>query len=95
MPDREATKVSRNIRRSPLEIERAIRAFSANARSFVMSREEAIEKYKDKWIAIHKGDVVLVADTLPDLARQAADAGYSPDEILYHHIDSLDKVFIL
>jgi hypothetical protein len=95
MADREATKVSRNLRSSPEEIERAIRAFSANARSFVMSREEAIEKYKDKWIAVHKGEVVIVADDLYDLVRQAEDAGYSKDEILYHHIDSLDKIFIL
>ena len=95
MTNRETTKVSRNIRRSPLEIERAIRAFSANARSFAMSREEAIEKYKDKWIAVHKGEVVVVADDLYDLVRRSEDAGYSKDEILYHHIDSLDKIFIL
>jgi hypothetical protein len=95
MSNREATRVSRNIRRSPLEIEKAIRAFSANARSFVMSREEAIKKYKDKWIAVHKGEVVVVADTLPDLVRQVSETGYLPNEILYHRVDSLDKVFIL
>ena len=95
MTNRESTKVSRNIRRSPLEIEKAIRAFSANARLFVMSREEAIEKYKDKWIAVHKGDVVIIADTLDELVQKVGKAGYSPDEILYQHIDSLDKVFIL
>lgn len=95
MTDREATKVSRNIRRSPQEIARAIRAFSANARSFLMSREEALEKYRDKWIAVYKGEVVFVADTLPELTRMVAERDYSPNEVLYHRVDSQDKVFIL
>jgi hypothetical protein len=95
MTDRQATKVSRNIRRSPLEIERAIRAFSANARSFIMSREEALEKYKDKWIAIHKGEVVAVADSQDVLIADVESKSLPANEILYQHIDSKDKVFIL
>lgn len=95
MPSREATKVSRNLRRSPFEIERAIRAFSANAKSFSMSRDEALKKYKDKWIAIHKGDVVAVADSILDLVRIVESKNLSANEILYRRIDSKEKVFIL
>jgi len=95
MSGRETTKVSRNLRRSPLEIERAIRMFSANAKSFSLSREEALEKYKDKWIAIHKGEVIAVAETLPELARAAEEQGFSSDEVLYQRIDAKEKILIL
>lgn len=95
MSSREATKVSRNLRRSPFEIGRAIRAFSANAKSFSLSRDEALEKYKDKWIAAHKGNVVAVADTMVELMRIVESKDIPANEILYRHIDSKEKVLIL
>jgi hypothetical protein len=60
-----------------------------------MSRDEALKKYKDKWIAIHKGDVVAVADSILDLVRIVESKNLSANEILYRRIDSKEKVFIL
>jgi len=95
MASREATKVSRNLRQSPVEIERAIRAFSANAKSFSLSRDEALQKYADKWIASHKGEVVAVADKLDDLLKIVESQNLPANEILCQHIDAKEKVFIL
>jgi hypothetical protein len=95
MSGRQTTKVTRSLRRSPDEIGRAIRAFSANARSFPFSKEEAIAQYKDKWIAIHRGVVAAVADTLEELAIAVEAKKLSANEISYHHIDSQEKIFIL
>lgn len=80
---------------SPTDISKALRNFSASASSFCLTKEEALEKYKDKWIAIYKGEVQAVADDLAQLAQDVAAKHIPASETLFRHIDPKDKVFIL
>ena len=88
-------KVFDRIDASPGDIHRALRAFSANASSFTMTKDEALEKYRDKWIAIYKGNVSAVADSLEELAAQIEKQHIPASEALFRHINPKDKVFIL
>jgi phosphoenolpyruvate carboxylase len=95
MAQRAHSRVFSRAQKSPGEIQRALRNFSENASAFSLTKEEALEKYKDKWIAIYKGEVTAVADTLNQLATAIADQRIPASETLFRHIDPKDKVFIL
>jgi len=90
-----AVRVFEKIPQSPNDIKRAIATFSANARAFNLTKEEALAKYKDKWIAIYNGQVQAVADDLESLAREVAEKSIPASQTLFRHISSKDKVFIL
>ncbi len=60
-----------------------------------MNREEALQKYRDKWIAAYKGAVIAEADSLEELIRLVEAQNLSANDVLYQHIDAKEKVFIL
>jgi hypothetical protein len=95
MSKRGAARIEQRLSRSPVDIRDAIRSFASNANSFSLSREEAIAKFLDKWIAIHNGEVTAVADTLEELASQVEQKHIPPGEAIFRHINREDKVFIL
>jgi Family of unknown function (DUF5678) len=88
-------KVFDRLDSTPSEIHQALRAFSANAAAFTMTKEETLEKYRNKWIAIYKGNVSAVADTLEELSAKIAKQNIPSSEALFRHINPKDKVFIL
>lgn len=90
-----ARKIFSKVDKSPSEIQRTLQTFSANANAFSLTKEEAIKKYRNKWIAIYRGEVTTVADTLEELATAVAESHLPASETLFRHIDPKDKVFIL
>jgi hypothetical protein len=80
---------------SPDHIHQALRSYSANAQSFSLTKDEALEKYRNKWIAIYNGEVEAVADSLEQLSSDIAAKQIPASETLFRHIDPKDKVFIL
>lgn len=92
---RATARVFNKLSNSPVDISSALRNFSASAASFSLTKEQALEKYKDKWIAIYRGEVQAVADDLAQLAQDVAAKQIPASETLFRHIDPKDKVFIL
>lgn len=95
MSNRASHKIFSKVGRSAGDIQRALQTFSANAESFSLTKEEALEKYCDKWIAIYEGEVTAVADTLTQLSAAVAAKSIPASEALFRHISPKDKVFIL
>ena len=95
MTGRAQSRVFRKLKVSPQEATAALRAFSQNARSFCLTKEQAVEKYNDKWVAIHSGNVAAVADTLEQLVLLVAAKNIPSSEALFRHISPKEKVFIL
>lgn len=90
-----AEKVVKYLRESPKNIGRAIDDFGANARAFSMSKEEALEKYENKWIAIYDGGVAAVADSLDALAHRVEEMKIPASQAIFRRIDRKEKVLIL
>jgi Na+/phosphate symporter len=88
-------RVFERVKLSPDHIHQALRSYSASVSSFSLTKDEAVEKYKDKWIAIYNGSVEAVADTLEQLSKEIADKHIPASETLFRHIDPMEKVFIL
>jgi hypothetical protein len=95
MSRRATNRIFNKLGRSPGDIQRALQDFSASANAFTLTKEEALEKYRDKWIAIYKGEVSAVADSLNQLATAIAEKQLPAAETLFRHIDPKNKVFIL
>lgn len=95
MTRKKSPKIFKRLDQSPRDIQRALDTFSDNANAFTLTKDEALEKYKDKWIAIYKGTVRAVADTLEQLSAQVAQKNIPKSETLFRRIDSKEKVFIL
>lgn len=89
------SKVFGQISQSAAEISRAIQSFSANAAAFSPSEEEAVEKYKNKWVAIYEGKIQAVADSLNQLFREIAEKKIPASQTLFRHIDAKDRVLTL
>lgn len=87
--------IFKRLNHSPSHIHNVLRNFSANAGSFDLTKEQALEKYNNKWIAIYNGSVAAVADDLTQLALEVAAKHIPASETLFRHIDPKDKVFIL
>jgi hypothetical protein len=95
MANRATARVFKGLPKSPGEIQRALHTFSVNAASFSMSKEEALEKYKNKWIAIYDGKVAVVSDSLEKLTEAVKSQKIPASQTLFRHISPVDKVFIL
>jgi hypothetical protein len=89
------SRIFDRVKLSPDEIDRALQNYSANVSSFSLTKDEAVAKYKDKWIAIYNGGVEAVADSLEQLSREIAAKHIPASETLFRHIDPKEKIFIL
>lgn len=88
-------RVFKGLPKSPQQIQMSLQSFSDNAGSFTLSKDEALEKYKNKWIAIYNGRVEAVADNLELLGAEISAKNIPASQTLFRHISSKNKVFIL
>jgi hypothetical protein len=63
--------------------------------ALLFSSPELINKFENKWVAAHDGEVVAVADTIDSLITMMLSKGVSPQESMVRHIDREQKTFIL
>lgn len=95
MTGRANSRVFRRLAMSPQEAAQVLREFSRSTGSFSLTKEQVLEKYNDKWIAIYGGKVAAVADSLDELTSFVAAQGLPASETLFRHISPKEKVFIL
>jgi hypothetical protein len=95
MANRAAAKVFKGLPKSPRQIQMSLQSFSDNAGSFTLSKDEALAKYNNKWIAIYNGRIEAVADSLEILASEIRAKDIPASQTLFRHISPKDKVYIL
>ena len=89
------SKVLDQIKISAAEIDERLRSFSVSAQVFSCNRQALIDQYENKWIAVYRGQVEAVADSLEGVTREIEAKGIPPGETVVRHVDREEKTFIL
>ncbi len=95
MANRATARVFKGLPKTPRQIQMSLQSFSDNAGAFTLSKDEALEKYKNKWIAIYNGRVEAVADNLEVLTSEIRAKDIPVSQTLFRHISPKNRVFIL
>jgi hypothetical protein len=78
----------------PEQTARALRRFHRAAQALSSDDPRFIDRYDQKWVAVHGRDVIA-AETLEQLLRDIDDAQIPRGEVVVRYIDRNERVLIL
>lgn len=78
-----------------MPVQQGIEQFEADRAFFDEHREELLERYPDRWIAIYHQQVVGTARDPRRLAAQLRRKGIPPGEVFREYVTARDDVLIL
>ncbi len=79
----------------PRKAHRELQAFGKSARAFSSDRPRLIDKYEDKWVAVHDKQVVASAKTLGWLTRKLDEKKLPRKQIIIRRIAKTQRTMIL
>jgi hypothetical protein len=77
------------------EIQRDLERYRKDALYFDRHREELLQRYPDRWVAIYNQEVVGTAKDLERLIHQLEKKGLSPGQVYRGHLSTTEELLIL
>jgi hypothetical protein len=81
--------------RDAASISRELTSFGRSSRVFSAATPRLIDKYENKWVAVHDGDVVASADDFKEAAAAVKALGIPLGETMIRRVERNKKTFIL
>jgi benzoyl-CoA reductase/2-hydroxyglutaryl-CoA dehydratase subunit BcrC/BadD/HgdB len=77
------------------EVHVGLREFSNRVREFDAKRVQLTEKYPNKWIAMHSGEIRTIADSIEDLLKEMDCLGIPRKGAVIEFMDTERRTMIL